>query len=83
MNNFECQLIQEQCQTINTKIEDQSKVTNNKIDPSHETLTQLLSKADAKAQEALGKVESNEFDIRNIKEELNTIKMHYLINSIK
>ena len=60
-NNFEllCQLFLEQCQTINTKIEDQSKQTNNKIDSNHETLIQLLSKADAKAQEVLEKAESN------------------------
>ena len=75
-NNFKslCQLILEQCQTINTKIEDQSKQTNNKIDSNHETLIQLLSKADAKAQEVLEKAESNEFDIKNIKDELNTTK---------
>ena len=75
-NNFESvrQLILEQCQTINTKIEDQSKQTNNKIDSNHETLIQLLSKADAKGQEALDKAESNEFDSKNIKDELNTIK---------
>ena len=75
-NNFESlrQLILEQCQTINTKIEDQSKQTNNKIDSNHETLIQLLSKADAKAQEVLEKAEPNEFDIKNIKDELNLIK---------
>ena len=75
-NNFELlrQLILDQCQPINTKIEDQPKQTNNKIDSNHETLIQLLSKADAKAQEALEKAESNEFDIKNIKDELNTIK---------
>ena len=75
-NNFEslCQLILEQCQMINTKIEDQSKQTNNKIDSNHETFIQLLSKSDAKAQEVLEKAESNEFDIKNIKDELNTTK---------
>ena len=75
-NNFEslCQLILEQCQMINTKIENQFKQTNNKIDSNHETLIQLLSKSDAKAQEVLEKAESNEFDIKNIKDELNTTK---------
>ena len=75
-NNFEslCQLILEQCQMINTKTEDQSKRNNNKIDSNHQTIIQLFSKADAKAQKALEKAESNEFDIKNIKNELNTIK---------
>ena len=84
-NDFESlrQLILEQCQTINTKIEDPSKETNNKIDSNHETFIQLLSKADAKAQEALEKDESNEFDIKNIKDELNTIKDSLGINNIK
>ena len=41
---------------IITKIEDQSKQTNGKIDSNHETLIQLLSKADAKAQKALEKL---------------------------
>ena len=75
-NNFELlrQLILEQCQAINIKIEDQSKQTNKKIDSNHETFIQLLLKADAKTQEALEKAESNEFDIKDIKDELNTIK---------
>ena len=75
-NNFESlhQLSLEQCQIINTKIEDLSKQINNKIDSNHRKLIQLLSKADAKAQKALEKAEYNEFDIKNIKEELNTIK---------
>ena len=64
-NNFKSlrQLILERCQTINTKIGDQSKQTINKIDSNHEILTQLLSKTDAQAQEALEKADSNEFDI--------------------
>ena len=71
-NNFDSlrQLILEQCQTINTKIEDQSKQTNSKIDSNHGTLIQLLSKTDAKAQEVLEKTESNESNIKNIKDEL-------------
>ena len=75
-NNFESlrQLILNQCQTINTKTEGQSKQTNNEIDSNHEALIQLLSKAGAKAQEVLEKAESNEFETKNIKDELNTIK---------
>ena len=75
-NNFESlrQLILNQCQTINTKTEGQSKQINNGIDSNHEILIQLLSKAGAKAQEVLEKAESNEFDTKNIKYEFNTIK---------
>ena len=74
-NNFESfrQHIVGQCQTVNTKIEDQSKETHFKIDSNHETFIQLLSKANAKAQGALEKAESNKFDTKNVKQELSTI----------
>ena len=75
-NKFEflCQLILEECQMINTKTEDHSKETNNKVDSNHETTIQQLSKADANAEEALEKDWSKDFDDKNIKEELNTMK---------
>lgn len=59
---------------INTKTEDHSKETNNKVDSNHETTIQQLSKADANAEEALEKDWSKDFDNKNIKEELNTMK---------
>ena len=73
-NNFGSlrQHIVGQCQTVNTKIEDQSKETHNKKDSNHETFIHLLSKADAKAQEAVKKAESNKFDTKNVKQELST-----------
>ena len=59
---------------INTKTEDHSKETNNKVDSNRETTIQQLSKADANAEEALEKDWSKEFDNKNIKEEFNTMK---------
>lgn len=75
-NKFEflCQLILEECQMINTKTEDHSKERNNKVHSNHEPIIQQLSKADANAEEALEKDWSKEFDNKNIKEELNTMK---------
>ena len=75
-NNFEflCQLILEECQMINTKTEDHSKETNNKVDLNHETIIQQRSKADANAEEALEEDWSKDFDNKNIKEEHNTMK---------
>ena len=71
-NDFEslCQLILEECQMINNKIEDHSQETNNKVDSNHEIIIQQLWKV----EEALEKIWFNEFDIKNIKEELNIIK---------